>query len=181
MATSTIRYLDTPETIVVETPIQVSIGWGDRAAGTQGDMLPVWATIDDIQVTVDGTGAAKAARKVNSDWYSCKLPHCAGDVIAAHRAVNDAAATAERDNPAIAAACAGFRAIVARILQEHDENLRMWRDVWTPALARKFRRQSVEIGEQTVPGKRCVRSARGKLLGYAECWDGRWLGTIERL
>lgn len=46
-------------------------------------------------------------------------------------------------------------------------------------IARKFRRAHVDVGEQTVPGKCCVRSARGKLLGYADVWNGSWLGTVE--
>lgn len=191
--TSTIAYLDTPAKIVVHTPIHLNVGWGDRSLPQE---LPVWTDpdTDKIRVTInkDGVRAEKAAWSGTADygtgpfteyrdWYPCDLPAYTSDVIASRQAVITAAEAAIENDPAIKQACDAYQAILADIYREHDEHDRLWREEWGPAIARLFRRKSVQVGEQTVPGKHCVRSASGKLLGYANCWDGRWLGTVEHI
>ena len=80
----------------------------------------------------------------------------------------------------VAAVVENYRATVLDALdREYAEHHKRW-EADRASIAAIFRRKWVEIGEQTVPGKCCVRSSRGKLLGYADVWDGKWLGTVER-
>lgn len=99
----------------------------------------------------------------------------------AHRQVADAWRAAIASRPDVAAVVEDYRATVLdRLDREYAAHLAQW-ETDTAAIARKFRRQWVQVGEQTVPGKCCVRGAKGTLLGYANVWDGRWLGTVERI
>jgi hypothetical protein len=74
----------------------------------------------------------------------------------------------------------GYRRTVLDALdREYAVHEQQWA-TWGRQIAQKFRRKTVSIGEQTVPGKCVVRASSGRVLGYADVWDGKWLGTVER-
>jgi predicted ribosome-associated RNA-binding protein Tma20 len=163
-----------------DLPVVVHAGWGDR--GRSADELPVYTDPDANCIVAEANGRRVRVAKhapyglFDTDQSPAWLP----SFIAAVAAIRAAAAAAELDRPEVATVCAGYRAVLRGIDEAHRAHEAQWQqDV--VRIARKFRRATVAIGEQTVPGKVCVRSTRGRLLGYADCWDGRWLGTIERI
>jgi hypothetical protein len=156
--------IDVPDGCVVRA------GWGDRVK--RGETPPVWV-----------------ARLEMTPWAPEPIP--SGTVPASKLPVGLLDASRERVAAAWLADIAS-RADVASVVEHYrssvlDELDRQYADHaarWEAdlaAIAKAFRRASVQVGEQTVPGKCCVRSTRGKLLGYADVWDGQWRGTVERL
>lgn len=166
-----------------DLPVTVRAGWGDRIGGINGDELPVWTTPDaaGLEAAAKADGSVRVYRRAGGHAYDTDerpewLPAFERVVLQ----IRAAAAHAEATRPDVAAVCAGWRAVLARLDAENEAHARQWA-ADAAAIARKFRRARVLLGEQTVPGKVCVRSTRGNLLGYADCWDGRWRGTVERL
>jgi hypothetical protein len=193
MATTTIRFLDTQKTISVETPVRVSTGWGDR---DPGGTIPVFISFSEGDDWSPETGrkcnwdGRTSVRQLWSVEYSGERGYrSSGDVpeelneatmVECHRLVNEALTAAIENDSEVAAAVESYAEIVRSIKAEHEQHYAQWAlDII--AIAKKFRRKFVQLGEQTVPGKVMVRSSRGRTLGYADCWDGRWLGTVERV
>jgi hypothetical protein len=178
METTTIRYLDTKHTVAVEVEVPgLRVGWGDRRSdAAAAEQLPVWTEQYQLR------GDTLLERGSDGHLYEAEdqsHPMRAA-LLAARAAVSRAADAAERADPEIAEAVARYASLMRGIDAEYEEHAQRWNlDVCRIAAA--FRRKSVEIGEQTVPGKVCVRSRTGRLLGYADVWDGRWLGTVERI
>lgn len=179
----TVGYLDGPTphdaTIEVDTRIAtVTCMWADRI--DRGDEPAAYGLLSDGRRWECG-GLTRVSAPGAWDVYDCTDPDLAAALRAARAAVAAAWRADVEARPEAAAALEGYRVNVLDALdrQYAAHNARWDRDL--QAIARKFRRAHVQVGEQTVPGKCCVRSARGKLLGYADVWDGRWLGTVERL
>ena len=190
--TITIRFLDTPETITVVAPLPLTVSWGDRVSRTDegphvyGSLVGAdYGTPDDLRVEAGQLGDWWARNPVmvraSRDGYGAELTvEQREEVLATYEAVRTAWQQGVRENPAIAEAVEGCRKIQDSILADHEAHDARWeRDVQT--IAQMFRRRSVVLGEQTVPGRVCVRSTRGTLLGYADVWDGAWKGTVERI
>lgn len=190
-ATHTMR--PAPAPTVVETPIGVRVSWGDREASAAD--LAVWAERldDDGQVVTVECGPSRSmardmpraietkcytARRAGDGRYPCERPSWAADVEEARRLVVEAAARAEVERPDVAAACAAYREILSGLAAQHAAHRRMWVEQ-QDAIARRLRRRSVVVGEQTVPGLCVVRSSRGRTLAYAHIWDGRWDGRLQ--
>jgi len=182
-----IRYLDVAVVIEAETPLPLRAGWGDRVS-RQEDGPCVYG---DIQ---DEAGALYVEAGQRGEWWERQpvtlratrggyettiSEELRAAVLATHAAVVDAWQRALEAHPEIAAAVEAFRGIEDRILRDHDAHQARWaRDV--RVIARRFRRAWVEVGEQTVPGRCCVRGRRGALLGYAMIQDGVWTGEVVR-
>lgn len=176
-----------PPTLVALTrplPVEVHVGWGDREVSPD---LPVWTSPDSdgISMSMGAERAWSSARveiwrHVGSDRYPHDtIPEWSPAFLSAVTEIREAAAIAERDRPDVQVVCAGYRRILRQIDEEHARHYAQWeRDV--AAIARRFRRSSVQVGEQTVPGLCVVRSTRGRTLGYAVVQDGRWTGQIKR-
>jgi hypothetical protein len=162
-----------------ELPVSLHVGWGDR---DDAEQLPVWTDSDasGIEMESNKDGCKAYLRQDAFARYPTDEPMWADAFRAAVARIRIAAAEAEATRPEVAAACESYRGIVREIAREHEQHYAQW-SLDVQRIARKFRRARVQVGEQTVPGKCCVRSSRGKLLGYANVWDGRWLGTVERL
>ena len=147
--------------------------WGDRVA--RGQAPSTYGTLADgtaWETYRDGGGLRLNGYPATDETLLDAIMHTRAQVETAWLA-------AIADRPDVAAAVEGYRVLLDRMDARDAAHRARWeRDV--AAIARKFRRRSVVVGEQTVPGKCCVRSARGKLLGYAHVWDGAWLGTVER-
>jgi hypothetical protein len=181
METTTIRYLDTKRTVDVEVEVSgLRVGWGDRRSdAAASEPLPVWTEQHQLRWDVlleRGTdGRLYEAADQNHPMREA--------LLRARKTVSRAADVAERADPEIAEAVARYAELMREIDAElaDDAEYEKRRRVDAMGIARAFRRASVKIGEQTVPGKACVRSNRGKLLGYADVWDCRWLGTVERI
>lgn len=162
-------------------PVAVSVGWGDRERDAD---LAVWTSpdADGVSMSMDrgSAGRIHVWRHHGADRYSHDtLPAWSPAFLAAVTAVREAAARAEVDRPEVRTVCESYRRILGQIDAQHEAHRRQWeRDVAT--IARMFRRERVEVGEQTVPGLCVVRSVSGTTLGYAEVWDGRFLGRIRR-
>lgn len=189
---STIRFLDLPRTISIVTPLALDVSWGDRVSRTQ-DGPTVFGSVSgapdgtagDLRVEVGQRGHWWERQEVTVrgtiDGYDAPLTEeQRAAALATYHAVASAWRAALASDPEIAETVEAYR----RIEDGIDAAWIRCREQWerdAQQIAQLFRRVSVEIGEQTVPGKCCVRSRRGKLLGYAHVWDGRWMGTIERI
>lgn len=166
-----IRYLGTKATVVVAVPVDgLQVGWGDRRDG----LLSVWTPQYEVY---EGR-----LRKRNSDGnlYDCNNePEVLKQLLECQRIVSAAADLAEKENPDIAAAVASYAAIRENI-KVAIQRCRVQRTMDEQRIAKAFGHTTVRVGEQVVPGKNCVRNIQGTILGYADCRDGQWLGTIER-
>lgn len=184
----TINFLDGPKPIVVETGLALSASWGDRVSRQQ-DGPGVYGEVDGLMVECVSPGPwwepgpveVRGFRRCGHDRYPEELPAELAEQV---RATRDAVVTAWKQavetDPVVAEAVEAYRQILDGILEHGRAHEAQWqRDAL--AIAKAFRRKTICLGEQTVPGKICVRSARGNLLGYADCWDGHWQGTIERI
>lgn len=173
-----------------DLPVAVHVSWGDR---DESYRLPVWTDADDNGISMctpeprrDNTGCeidgdnGGDVRARNQGYATDALPPWADAFRAVVARIRAAAAEAEATRPDVAAACEDYREVVRQIDREHARHYAQW-SLDVRRIARAFRRARVEVGEQTVPGKCCVRSSRGKLLGYANIWNGAWRGTVERL
>ena len=188
MAESTIWFLSTSRSITVQTPISLSVSWGDRVS-RQKTAPSVFGSIGDgVEVTVGELGhwwvaspvTVRGYVRISSGGSADLTERQHADALATYTAVATAWREALRTDPEIAAAVEQYRKILDRIERDHDEHYRQWtKDVGS--IAAKFRRRRVSVDEQTVPGKCCVRSTRGNLLGYALIQDGRWTGRVEKL
>lgn len=160
-------------------PVVIRCGYGDQEA-TAAE-TPVWTEPDADGVMMEASrGTVRSYHRVGvCERYEAAAPEWAPAFILAVTIIREAAAQAESTQADVAAVCASYRRILDSIAREHAAHYARW-DLDATRIARAFRRKSVQIGEQTVPGKVCVRSSRGNLLGYANCWDGRWLGSVER-
>lgn len=167
-----------PTVVTVDVPEgtpQIRTGWGDRDFP---DALPVWASADGVTVEVAADGSTRCRHEMSCWGYP--LPAWSAAVVEAAAVIRAAAAGAERTRPDVAAALGWYRELNHQLDREHEAHRARWA-AWRQQIARKFRRAWVSVDEQTVPGKCCVRSSRGKLLGYADVWNGEWLGTVERI
>lgn len=75
------------------------------------------------------------------------------------------------------------RADYARLLgqvRERTARARQKSVEQTKAIAKKFRRAHVVLGDQSTPGTVSARSTRGTLLGYVNMWNGVWDGSVRR-
>lgn len=151
----------------------VYAGWGDRVR--RGETPPIWGEL------IDGTrwGAGEDG-SLRLDDYPATDDALRAAIHDARRQVAEAWLAAIADRPDVAAIVEHYRAAVLDRLDAESAALQSRWAVDAVAIAREFRRTRVEIGEQTVPGKCCVRGSRGAMLGYAHVWDGQWLGTVER-
>lgn len=137
---------------LIPANLQLNVSWGDRVE--RGGYPTTWLSRDGLQIREN-------------------IPQVVIDAIRAAWLADI------ETRPDVMTAVEHYRQILDVIDREYRHNEQRWnRDCET--IAKKFRRKWVEVGEQTVPGKCCVRSLRGKLLGYADVWDGRWMGTIEK-
>lgn len=153
---------------------KVFAGWGDRVR--RGATPPVWVDMIDgsrVERRGESKGLWVCGYSSTDAALDDMLAHLEALVAEAWQA--DIASRAD-----VAAVVEWYRATVFDALDvQYAEHQRQWeRD--RAQIARLFRRRRVEVGEQTVPGKCVVRSSRGNTLGYADVWDGKWLGTIER-
>lgn len=152
----------------------INASWGDRikrgeTPSTYGTLIDGtrWETYQDGSLRLNG--------------YSADDDALLAAIRDTRRQVADAWLAAIASRPDVAAVVEHYRATVLdRLDTEYAAHLAQW-ETDVVAIARKFRRKWVQVGEQTVPGKCCVRSSRGNLLGYANVWDGKWLGTVERV
>ena len=179
-----------PSTPVASTVVQLPeplpveglrVGWGDRERSAAE--LPIWTTPDADGIELSsGRDGVRAYRRVNAhDRYQVeRMPAWAPAFLAACEAVRAAAQQAEETRQEVATVCADYRRTLRQIDEQTARHYARWeQDV--AAIARRFRRATVVVGEQTVPGKCIVRSTRGRTLGYAHVWDGRWTGRVERV
>jgi hypothetical protein len=197
MPQSQIAFLDTTQTVAVDTPLALFVSWGDRVSRSQSGPS-VYGPLERSQ---HGTPSALCCEAGElGDWWSRPEVQVRGyrhatdghsytaeltdeqraAALATYHAVAAAWRQAVATDPEIAAAVEAHRQIQDSILADHAAYNERW-EIDLAHIAQKFGRNSVSVGEQTVPGKCCVRSARGKLLGYAHVRDGRWLGTVERI
>jgi hypothetical protein len=150
----------------------IEASWGDRVE--RGESPRVYGTL------TDGAAYQILDGQLRVGGYDVEDVALLAAVLDAQRQVSAAWLAAIADRPDVAAVVEQYRVRLDALDRAEAEHRERWaRDCI--AIARRFRRASVQVGEQTVPGKCCVRSARGTLLGYADVWDGRWLGTVERV
>jgi hypothetical protein len=148
----------------------VQVGWGDRVK--RGETPPVW--IARLEMTPYADHPIPAVLVPEDELPDGLLAACRERVAAAWLADIEA-------RPDVASVVEHYRSSVLDALdRQYETHRRQW-DEDVRAIAQKFRRKWVEVGEQTVPGKCVVRSSRGNTLGYADVWDGRWLGTVQRI
>jgi hypothetical protein len=156
---------------------QIHVGWGDRDSG---DGVDVWTVADSQGVAMSTRGGAFVA-VAGGVRYPAEMRPAWADAF--DRAVVEIRSAIQADRisrPEVEATCAAYDKIIADMRAEHAAHYRQWdRDV--VAIAKLFRRRKVHVGEQTVPGKCVVRSTRGNTLGYAHVWDGKFLGTVEKV
>ncbi len=168
-----------PAVIEVEVPAEietVQVSWGDRVP--RGGIPSIYG-----HLTGGETYEISEQHGLRLDGYF-DVEEGLGELAQSIRALWAALAEAWRQDvatrPDAAAVVEHYRASVLDALdRQYAEHRRRW-EVDAAAIAKRFRRARVVLGEQTVPGLVCVRSTRGNLLGYAECWDGQWLGRIRR-
>ncbi|MCK9567511.1 hypothetical protein M0R72_01015 [Candidatus Pacearchaeota archaeon] len=151
---------------------KLSVGWGDRGASAAD--LAIWGE------TANGSVEYSAKHGLCINGYFVKDSVLELRAMEIHSAIVAAAQLAEETRPNVSAVCAQYRSILKSIAEEHERHYAQWKSN-LPKIARKFRRKKVLVGEQTVPGKCCVRSVRGNLLGYVDIWNGKWLETVERI
>jgi hypothetical protein len=160
-------------------PVVVHAGWGDRTASA--DDLPVWTEPDAALIKAEASrGEIRYYHTVRPGerYETTDRPAWADDFATVVQDIRAAAAAAERERPDVQQACASWYAVLADIDRQYARHEAHWA-ASARGIAKRFRRSRVVLGEQTVPGKVCVRSTRGNLLGYANVWDGEWLGTVE--
>ena len=192
MPKTTIRFLTRGVApIEVETPLALDVSWGDRVSRTQegpnvyGSIagLP-YGTRGDLRVEVGPEcrwESGPVVVRASIDNYGAEAsPEQHAMALETHRLVVAAWQRALVERPDVTAAVEDYRRTLDSIERQYADLYARWR-VDAAAIARAFRRARVEIGEQTVPGKVVVRSSRGKILGYANVWDGVWLGTVTRV
>jgi hypothetical protein len=164
----------------VTLPVAVHVGWGDRA---EPDRLAVWTDADADGLTMEASADETRAwrRHDASTRYPADAePTWAEAFRAAVAAIRAAARSAEVERADVRTVCDAYRAILRTMDREPAAHRSQWeRDV--QAIARRFRRARVVVGEQTVPGLCIVRSTRGTPLGYAHVWGGRWQGRVTRV
>lgn len=173
---ATIYYLDTPKTVEVEVPLDgLRVGYGDRRSTADASgPLPVYTA--DFELTAK---LELRQRGADGAHYFVEPGHpMRAELLRVRDLVSAAADEAERTDPEIAEAVGRYAVIIRKIDAAHTAHRLSWEQD-AKSIAKLFGRGSVQLGEETVPGKVCVRSSRGTLLGYADCWDGRWLGTVE--
>lgn len=161
-----------------ETSMVASVrcGYADRCRS--GQTPGIWGVLTDGRRYEAGPNGVRIG---TTDLYA---PQDADDAVVAEavRIHGTVAAAVEADianRPEAHMLVADWHALLARQDAQYVAHCTSWAaDV--AAIARAFRRRSVEVGEQTVPGKCVVRGRRGAVLGYAHVWDGRWLGRVSR-
>lgn len=164
-------------------PVAVHVGWGDRERDAA---LPVYTDPDEhgISMSFSRTGGDPDRVHVwihtpGGRYEHHTLPEWSPAFLAAVTVIREAAQVAEDTRPEVATVCAAYRAILAGIDAQLERHERQW-DTWRREIARRLRRKSIQVGEQTVRGLCIVRSSRGTPLAYAEVWDGRWTGRLRR-
>lgn len=192
MNNTSIRFLDTNKKVEVETPVSLSISWGDRVSRYQNGPIVYgslagasYGTADDLYVSAGQRGHWWEKNKVSVyakvNGYAADITDAQrAAVVATYEAVAAAWRAAVESDPEIAGVVEAYRVRQDQISSSHVESSQQW-DIDVPHIAKLFRRRSVSVEKQTVPGRCCVRSCRGRLLGYAHVRDGQWIGTVEKL
>lgn len=161
MSTSTISYLGTPGRPVppptlVDTPIEVRIGWGDRRTNPTA-CLSVWhVTADGRELVSAKPGVVRCTR----DRYpaECSAEEAAA-LIESQRLVAAALDAAYRDRADVRETCDAYYAIVADIHRQGiDHEHRM--SAMLADVARRLRRRRVVLGPPEVPYTYPVYSVR---------------------
>lgn len=163
-------------------PVECLTGWGDSVGGIAGPHLAVWTVPDPDGVAMQAgeDGRICAYRRTGSDRYPAEDPAWAEAFVRVVAVIRGEHARARAERPDVARACAEHDAMLSRIDAESRAHEARWAED-RARIARMFRRKIVSVEEQTVPGLCVVRSSRGRTLGYAHVWDGRWLGRISRV
>lgn len=155
---------------------QIYVGWGDY--GYTPDDLAIWArdptTKGDVILAIRKNDKDRLhAETTEADWLT---PDLKKQIVSTIKAK---ALEAAEKNPDIQKAVAFYAALWENMNKEYKDHIAGC-EAGNTAIAKKFHRKHVEVGEQTVPGLCVVRSSRGKTLGYASMQDGRWTGKIQR-
>jgi hypothetical protein len=151
----------------------IRASWGDRVK--RGETPSTYGTLTDgttYDTYADGS-LRLGGRPATDDALLAAIRDT-------RRQVAEAWLAAIATRPDVAAVVEDYRRGLDEMYRTFDAHYAQWATA-IQLIAHKFRRKKVYIGEQTVPGKCCVRSARGALLGYAYVQDGQWLGTVERV
>ena len=167
-------------TIAVDVPDgvpQINVSYADRRRDPAE--LAIWTDDDSdgvsAECSADGTVRARL-RALDSFTTS---PAWAEALPGIREAVIEGMREAIAARPHWQEAIARYSAVLDEIDTEMREHDRQWeRDIAAIAEAFGVDATEIEVGEQTVPGKARVRVS-GEPIGYANVWDGRWLGTIE--
>lgn len=182
-----ICFLGTDKTVTVEVPVaDARCGYGDRPDEKQAWRVAVYtetASLHDYEAPDGPTlwTVRNGAYFIVDPLKWTPAEHLLRDQL---KVASDIATAAVTDaclaDPEIAEAVARYE----KVCRDIDRKYAIQQAQWTKdvkKIAKAFRRKTVTVGEQSVPGKSVVRSSTGAVLGYANVWNGRWLGSVEKL